>query len=363
MRPLFFLAILAWALPLAAADLDDELRDLEDFSRSLSVIESQGLYPRQHSQLIDAAISGMLTDLDPYSRLLDQEGFEQVRKVSQGQSFGVGLGLEPAGEGLRISRVIEGTPAFAAGLKRGMVVLSLDDQPVGGHDFTHLESLRHSKEPLKIQLKSGRRLSLKKVWYQNPGLKWKRPKVGWLVVEIPEFFVDTPKELAAKLKELKPKTLVLDLRDNPGGLVFSAVETAEVLLGPGPIVETKNRKGERMDVFVARRPPVVPLQKILVLLNKNSASAAEILAQALKEREAALLIGERSFGKGVVQNLFPLGPKRYALLTVARYYGPSGESFHERGIEPDLSVEDAPLAERWSQQDLIYQKALSQSAP
>ena len=129
MRRLLGWALAAlWCAPLAAADLDAELRDLEDFSRALSVIESQALYPREHKELIDAAITGMLADLDPYSRLLDAEGFERVRKMSQGQSFGVGLSLEPQQDRLRISRVIEGTPADRAGLERGQSVVEVNGQ-------------------------------------------------------------------------------------------------------------------------------------------------------------------------------------------------------------------------------------------
>ncbi|MDT8446906.1 MAG: S41 family peptidase [bacterium] len=356
------LLVWGWA-PLLAADLDSELHDLEDFSRALSVIETQSLYPREHKELIDAAISGMLKDLDPYSNLLDAQGFERVKEVSKGRNFGVGLSLAPVGADLVITRVVPGTPAALAGLKRGQKVKAVNGQPIDSFDAKALSDLRFDGAPLKLTLSSGQQLTLQKTWYDNPGMRFQRPQPGILVAEVPEFFVDTPTQLAAELLREPPQTLILDLRDNPGGLVFSAVETAELLVGPGPIVETRDRQGKRLESFLARQPPVVPLKKLVLLLNGNSASAAEILAQSLKERGVAVLVGELSFGKGVVQTLFPLGRERFALLTVARYYGPSGKSFHGQGITPDWAVKDNLQAERWGPEDPIYQRALKLAVP
>ncbi|OGH04260.1 MAG: hypothetical protein A2600_10950 [Candidatus Lambdaproteobacteria bacterium RIFOXYD1_FULL_56_27] len=354
---LLTLSLCFWAWALVAADLDSELKDLEDFTRALQLVESKGVYHKTHQQLIDDAIEGLLSAQDPYSTLLDAKAFEGIKESSLGKHFGSGMNLESVGQALAIRRVIPGTPAAQAGLKRGMLIAELEGKPVEKVTQEELKGIEKKTGSFRIKLSNGRSLSLTKVWYQTSGVEFLDLGQGTLLVEISEFFVNTPKQLAQELARRQPKRVVLDLRDNPGGLVFSAVEVAELFVPPGMIVETRDKDGNRLETFLARKPPLLQLERFAVLINKNSASAAEILTQALKEREMGMVFGETSFGKGVVQSLFPIGERRYALLTMARYYGPSGESFHGVGIKPDRFVADNLEGDRWGDQDPIFLQA------
>ena len=355
------LLLLALLLPgfLGASELDRRLADLEDFTRALELVEQKSLGPTEHGQLINQAISGLLEGQDPYSGLLTQSEYDQLKALSAGRQWGVGLSLQPKEGKLLVVRVYPGTSAAKAGIKRGDMIDQLAGKEVERMGPKGLRALERSRKDLEVQLVTGKRFGLKKGWFDQPGLVVRPLEPGLLLIEIQEFFVGTPKLVEQALLKHRPKRVILDLRDNPGGLVFSAVEIAELFVGPGPIAETRDKQGERLEVFTAKKPPLLPLQSTVVLINRHSASASELLAQTLSERGVAQLVGERSFGKGVVQGMFPIGKKRYALLTIARYYGPSGISFHQKGIEPKVAVADRWASKRWGKGDLIYQRGLA----
>jgi len=355
-RFIFPLCLILCASPVVAETLQNRFEDLESFSQAIEVIESQGMNGTSHKKLIDQAISGMLNAQDPYSRLLDASELEELKKTSAGQSFGIGLSLEKKGDQLLVTRVAPGSPGAKAGIKRGDQLLSVLGKPASEFD---LNEVQRAKAPVDIEWSPGHKAALSKAWYPNTGVKFFSPVPNVLVIQLDEFFTETAQLIRQKLEQTQPKSVVIDLRDNPGGLVFSAVEVAELFVSPGLIIETRDRAGKSIESFVARKQPVLPHAKVVVLINHNSASAAEILVQSLKENHAALVFGETSYGKGVVQSLFPLGHGRYAMMTMAQYFGPSGESFHQVGIAPDVALVDTWGAVRYSHEDLIYTKALA----
>jgi len=347
--------LLFFGFSVSAEPLNRRLEDLESFVQALEAIESHGLYETEHSELINQAISGMLRSLDPYSRLLDTQDLERLKKSSSGQVYGLGLSIEPKENQLWVTRVAAGSPADKAGIKRGDQILRVMGKSVLEFD---LQSIQDEPGPIEIQWSPGNKAVLSKTWFSNPGLKFTSVSPEVLVIQLEEFFTETPALIKAKLLEVQPQKILIDLRDNPGGLVFSAVEVAELFVPPGLIIETRDRHQKVLETFVARTQPLRPKAKIAVLINHNSASAAEILAQSLTENKVATAFGETSYGKGVVQSLFPLLHGRYALLTMAQYYGPSGKSFHQVGITPKVKVTDHWKAPRYSPEDQIYTQAL-----
>ena len=177
-------------------------------------------------------------------------------------------------------------------------------------------------------------------------------------MRIYQFIKRTPKEIRSHLSGRNLKAIILDLRNNPGGLLLSAVETAEQFISLGAIVETRTRDDKVIEKYVSHRVFDGARPFLVVLINRYSASAAEILAGALKDRKEGIIVGEKSFGKGVVQSIYPLDNDIFVKLTTARYFTPGGVSFHNKGIQPDIEVKDNFHVTRYDISDKIFQKAL-----
>jgi carboxyl-terminal processing protease len=327
--------------------------------------------PVDDHQLLQAAIRGMVSSLDPYSAYLDGDEYDEVKISSSGQYSGIGIEVSMEDEEVVVVSPFEGSPAAAAGIRSGDVIATIDGVPVNtttladtigrmrGKEGTSVKIgiLRAgSAEPLQFDLKRSRvELHSVKAELLEPGMGYAR---------ISQFSETTGDDLDAALKDLRKrngaalKGLVLDLRNNPGGVLEAAVSVSDTFLDAGVIVTAKGRTPESKFEMDATPGDALNGAPIVVLINGGSASAAEIVAGALKDNHRAKLMGRTTFGKGSVQTVIPLSGDRAIKLTTSLYYTPSGVSINHRGIAPDIELErdpkppsvpvpaDAPLLQR-----------------
>ncbi len=327
--------------------------------------------PVDDHQLLQAAIRGMVSSLDPYSAYLDGEEYDEVKISSSGQYSGVGIEVSMEDEEVVVVSPFEGSPAAAAGIRPGDVIATIDGIPVNtttlaetigrmrGKEGTTVKIgiLREgSAEPLQFTLKRAR------VELRSVRAELLEPGMGY--VRVSQFSETTGDDLDAALKDLRKrngaalKGLVLDLRNNPGGVLEAAVSVSDAFLNSGVIVTAKGRTPESTFEMDATPGDALNGAPIVVLINGGSASAAEIVAGALKDNHRAKLMGRTTFGKGSVQTVIPLSGDRAVKLTTSLYYTPSGISINHRGIVPDIELPrdpkpsaepvpaDAPLLQR-----------------
>jgi carboxyl-terminal processing protease len=311
--------------------------------------------PVDDHQLLQSAIRGMVASLDPYSAYLDGEDYDEIKISSSGQYSGVGIEVSMEDEEVVVVSPFDGSPAAAAGIRAGDVIATIDDIPVNtttladtigrmrGKEGTSVKIgiLREgSSEPLQFTLKRSR------VELHSVTSELLEPGMGY--VRISQFSETTGDDVEAALKDLRKhngaalKGLVLDLRNNPGGVLEAAVAVSDTFLDSGVIVSAKGRTPESKFQMDATPGDALNGAPIVVLINGGSASAAEIVAGALKDNHRAKLMGRTSFGKGSVQTVIPLAGDRALKLTTSLYYTPSGVSINHRGIAPDIELERDP---------------------
>jgi carboxyl-terminal processing protease len=311
--------------------------------------------PVDDHQLLQAAIRGMVSSLDPYSAYLDGDEYDEVKISSSGQYSGVGIEVSMEDEEVVVVSPFEGSPAAVAGIRPGDVIATIDGIPVNtttladtigrmrGKEGTTVKIgiLRAgSEEPLQFTLKRSR------VELRSVKAELAEPGMGYL--RISQFSETTGDDVAAALKDLRArngaplKGLVLDLRNNPGGVLEAAVAVSDAFLDSGVIVTAKGRTPESKFEMDATPGDALNGAPIVVLVNGGSASAAEIVAGALKDNHRAKLMGRTTFGKGSVQTVIPLSGDRAVKLTTSLYYTPSGVSINHRGITPDIELEREP---------------------
>jgi len=355
----------------AAPGADLPWQDARTLADVLERVKHDYVNPVDDHQLLQAAIRGMVSSLDPYSAYLDGEDYDEVKIMSTGQYSGVGIEVSMEDEEVVVVSPFEGSPAAAAGIRPGDVISTIDGVPVNtttladtigrmrGKEGTSVKIgiLREgSAEPLQFNLKRSR------VELHSVRSELLEPGMGY--VRISEFSESTGDDLEAALKDLRKhngaalKGLVLDLRNNPGGVLEAAVSVSDTFLDSGVIVTAKGRTPESKFEMDATPGDALNGAPIVVLINGGSASAAEIVAGALKDNHRAKLMGRTTFGKGSVQTVIPLSGDRALKLTTSLYYTPSGISINHRGIAPDIELErdpkppsvpvpaDAPLLQR-----------------
>ncbi|MEH6824269.1 MAG: S41 family peptidase [Motiliproteus sp.] len=330
------------------------LEELRTFAEVFERIKGAYVEPVEDSVLLENAIKGMLRGLDPHSSYLDPKAFEHLQVSTRGE-FG-GLGLEVGMENglIRVVAPIDDTPAQRAGVQPGDLILKLDQTPVRGMDLAAAVRQMRGKPGTDIVLTIMREgepkpleLTLTRAVIKVTSVKSRMIDGDMGYLRISQFQVHTGVDLNKAIESLKQqaslKGLVLDLRNNPGGVLNAAVDTSDAFLDEGLIVYTKGRQGQSELRYSASADNASGKLPLVVLINSGSASASEIVAGALQDHKRAVIMGTPSFGKGSVQTILPLTNKRALKLTTARYFTPSGRSIQAEGIVPDIRVERSTL--------------------
>lgn len=325
---------------------NDDYASLKQFSHVLDMVEKSYVQDVDRQKLIKGAIEGMLKNLDPHSAYMGKDAFKQMEVETKGEFTGVGIEITIRQGRLTVVSPIKGTPAYKAGLKAGDIILEIDGEPA--RDISIMEAVdkirgpkgskveltvlhKDENQPVKITVERDV-IPMRSVEAQDLGS-------GYLYARISNFNQKTTKDLRDALnKREKWEGIVLDLRNNPGGLLDQAVSVADMFLSQGKIVYTKGRVERAQMSFSAESDDDDVRAPIVVLVNAGTASAAEIVAGALQDHKRALVVGQQSFGKGSVQTIIPLRENTGIKLTTARYYTPQGNSIQAQGIRPDISV-------------------------
>jgi carboxyl-terminal processing protease len=305
-----------------------------------------------HPALVDDALRGLVGGLDPYSSYLDAEEYADLRVSTAGTYAGIGIEVSTADRALRVVRPFRGSPAFAAGIQSGDMISAIDGTPVGPDleaAMARMRGPRGSTVRLAV-LRVGQTLPLEftveRAQVDVHSVAMTSLDGGYVYARITAFSDTTAEDFSASIARLrrdmsaKPRGVVLDLRNNPGGVLESAVEVADLLLENGVIVTADGRTPAARFSMEATPGEVLPGVPVVVLVNGSTASAAEILAGALQDHHRAVLLGRRTFGKGSVQTVMPLTAGRAIKLTTSRYFTPSGRSIQGHGIDPDHLVEN-----------------------
>src|SRR5271170_2166069 len=336
-----------------AAPKDDlPWQDARLLADVLERVKHDYVNPVDDHELLQAAIRGMVSSLDPYSAYLDGDEYDEVKISSSGQYSGVGIEVSMEDEEVVVVAPFEGSPAAEAGIRSGDVIATIDGVAVNSTTLADTIGRMRGKEGTSVKigiLREGSteplQFTLKRSRVQLHSVKAELPEAGYGYVRIAQFSETTGEELTNALRALRKsngaplKGLVLDLRNNPGGVLEAAVAVADDFLDGGVIVSARGRTPESKFEMSATPGDELSGAPIVVLVNGGSASAAEIVAGALKDHHRATLMGRTTFGKGSVQTVMPLGGDRALKLTTSLYYTPSGISINHRGIAPDIETE------------------------
>ena len=309
-------------------------------------------------RLIEAAIRGMVADLDPHSSYLDQEEYEEIRISTSGSYSGVGLEVSAAESRVVVVSAMEGSPAAEAGVRSGDVIISVDGMPVEPNDVEDTVLRLRGDPGTQVRLtltrdggESPLSLDLVRAQIQVASVRYElvEPSYGYVrLTHFSETTADDLRDAVTALLELAAQPLsglVLDLRNNPGGVLDASVEVSDAFLEEGLIVSAEGRQADARFRLEAQAGDILEGAPLAVIVNGGSASAAEIVAGALQDHHRALIVGTRTFGKGSVQTVVPLSGGRAVKLTTSRYYTPSGRSIHKSGIRPDVTVEPGTVTE------------------
>ncbi len=344
------------------------VEELRAFADVFNAVKQGYVEPVEDAKLINHAISGMLSGLDPHSAYLDSEAFRELQVGTQGEFGGLGIEVGMEDGFVKVISPIEDTPAFRAGVKAGDLIVKLDETPVKGMNLNDAVKRMRGKPNTQITLTVVRKgesrplvLTLTREIIKVQSVKSKVYEPGYGYLRVAQFQENTAPSLVEHLgkltKEGELRGLVLDLRNDPGGLLHGAVGVAAAFLPPGTLVVSTDGRTEdarreyratpedylrgRGDDFLKDVPAAVRDLPMVVLVNGGSASASEIVAGALQDHKRAVVMGTQTFGKGSVQTIMPLNNNTAIKLTTARYYTPSGRSIQAKGIEPDIVVEES----------------------
>ncbi|MBL4607302.1 MAG: S41 family peptidase [Pseudomonadales bacterium] len=354
--------LLCFLSPLAFAETPEPkkpaslpLEELRAFTEVLDRIKQSYVEPVSDSDLLESAITGMLSELDPHSAYLKPQAFKSLQMNTTGE-FG-GLGIEVGMENglVKIISPIDDTPAHKAGVNAGDLIIKLDETPVKGLSLSDAVKKMRGKPGTKIVLTIIRKntpepleIVVTRAIIKVKSVRHKTLEEGFGYLRISQFQIHTGKDLASAVNKLKEengklKGLVLDLRNNPGGVLQAAVDVSNTFLNEGLVVYTQGRLEGSEIKYSATPETLVKDTPLVVLVNGGSASASEIVAGALQDHKRALIIGTQTFGKGSVQTILPLPNDRAIKLTTARYYTPNGRTIQAQGIMPDITVDPAKL--------------------
>ena len=332
-------------------NIDKLYEKIDLFSEVLETIQNEYVEDVDQAEAMDSAINGLLQSLDPYSAYMNQETFEESQSETTGEFGGLGIEVSMEAGVVKVITPIDDTPASRAGIKAGDYIVKINTEQVRGKTLMEAVNLMRGPVGTTIEI-TVRRKSLKKakifkitreiIEIKSVISKLVDNKVGYL--RLRAFNQNSSDQLKKEISKIeKNKKLVgyiLDLRNNPGGLLTQAIEISDLFLNDGEIVSTKGRKNRENRKFFARKGDRIKGKPLIVLINNGSASASEIVAGALQDQKRAVLLGETTFGKGSVQSIIPLKNKGALRLTISKYYLPSGKSISEVGVLPDIKIEE-----------------------
>ena len=322
------------------------------FSEVLNKIDKEYVESVNQSDAMDAAINGVLQSLDPYSAYMSPEVFSDMQTETSGKFGGLGIEVGMEHGVVKVISPIDDSPASRVGVKAGDYIVKINDIQVQGKSLT--EAVEIMRGPVGSDIKiTVRRRGVKKaiifkitreiIKIQSVKSKYIDKSVGYL--RLTSFNENSGDQIKDKIKEFHKKKdikgYILDLRNNPGGLLSQAIKISDFFLENGEIVSTKGRKISENRRWFAKKGDLTKGKTLIVLINEGSASASEIVAGALKDHKRAILVGENSYGKGSVQSIIPLKNKGAIRLTISKYYLPSGKSISEVGVTPDIEVEES----------------------
>jgi carboxyl-terminal processing protease len=328
------------------------------FAEVMERVKEDYVRPVDDSELLESAIRGMVSGLDPHSEFLDEAEYREIRSSTSGRYSGIGIEVTAENGELKVIAPIDDTPAERAGIRSGDIILAVDGVAVDPKRLHETVDRLRGRPGTRVSLTVGRQrgddplevtLERESIHVASVRYQLLEPSYGYLRVS--QFNETTPEEVENAIDDMLAKSqerdgsmlsgLVVDLRDNPGGVLDAAVDVADLFLDAGVIVSAEGRTPEARFTRSAHRGDILDGASMVVLVNAGSASASEIVAGALQDHRRALIVGTSTFGKGLVQTVMPLSKGRALKLTTSRYYTPSGDSIHHKGIAPDVFVESS----------------------
>ena len=326
-------------------------KKIDLFGEVLEKISSEYVDEVNQSESMDSAINGLLQSLDPYSAYMSPEILKEMQTETSGEFGGLGIEVGMEAGVVKVISPIDDTPASRAGIKAGDYIVKINNNQVQGKSLSEAVDLMRGPVGSGIELTIRRRGEKKALIFnivreviqvQSVKADILEKNIGY--IRLTSFNDNSGKQIEREIKKLENnqsiKSYILDLRNNPGGLLTQAIKISDFFLDNGEIVSTKSRKVSENRKWFAKKGDLTNGKRLIVLINYGSASASEIVAGALKDHKRAILLGENSYGKGSVQSIIPLKNKGAIRLTVAKYYLPSGKSISEVGVSPDIEIEE-----------------------
>ena len=355
MRKIFFIICIFFLKfstfnPVVAAE-NDVYKKIDLFGEVLEKINKEYVDEINQSESMDAAIDGLLQSLDPYSAYMSPEIFNEMQTETSGEFGGLGIEVNMESGVVKVISPIDDTPASRAGIKAGDYIIKIDDIQVQGKSLSEAVDLMRGPVGSSIIL-TVRRIGQKKaltfeivreiIQIKSVKADLLKNNVGYL--RLTSFNENSGDQIREQIREFEKNeninSYILDLRNNPGGLLSQAIRISDFFLDNGEIVSTKSRKASENRKWFAKKGDLIGGKTLVVLINYGSASASEIVAGALQDHKRAIILGENSYGKGSVQSIIPLKNKGAIRLTVAKYYLPSGKSISEVGVSPDIEIDE-----------------------
>ncbi len=348
-----------------------DLQDIRAFTAVYNLVKQAYVEDVDDHRLMQQAIRGLLAGLDPHSEYLDKEQIENLTEDTTGSYDGLGIEVLQVEGTLRVVAPIDDSPAERAGIKAGDTIVQIDGKPVQSDDLDGAIARLRGKPGSEITLNVLHEkqntpvdITLKREAIKVASVRSRLLEPGYAYLRVSQFQADTGAQLRKRIERVQAdnkaplRGAILDLRSNPGGLLTAAVEVSDEFLDEGVIVTTKGRLKESDLSFRATPGDLLKGAPLVVLVDNGTASAAEIVAGALKDNHRALLMGRRTFGKGSVQTVLPLDAEHAVKLTTARYYTPNGVSIQAAGIQPDIALADLALSQRDSASPAIGERDL-----
>ena len=335
----------------ASAQEESVYDKIDLFGEVLDKINKEYVEEVDQSDTMDAAINGVLQSLDPYSSYMSPKNLEEMQTETKGEFGGLGIEVGMEAGVVKVISPLDNSPAEREGVKAGDYIVKINDTQVQGKTLNEAVELMRGPVGSTLEI-TVRRVGLRKSLVFNitreiiqvASVKSEvlDEKIGY--IRLTSFNENSDDQIKKKIREFKKNKkiegYILDLRNNPGGLLGQAIKISDFFLDDGEIVSTKGRKKNENQKWFAREGDIINGKALIVLINKGSASASEIVAGALKDHKRAVLVGEKSYGKGSVQSIIPLKNRGAIRLTISKYYLPSGKSISEVGVTPDITVEE-----------------------